>query len=193
MGENTEGAKGMIRKLSISILVFLVFLYPQISFSGNEHKPNLEILNIVRPSIVEIPKKMAQVVEIGKSLKPIMMNRDNFQNNFENNPASFLMMSDEVGVRNLYAHVVTLLFIATWLSETTDYGNSPELEAIICQLKIDDYYFDYVISVLREAYGHINNQAALHLLDKLKDNYISTRNDISRCVEQLEALKQAHK
>jgi len=183
----------MIKKLLISIFVFIVFLYPQLSFSSNEHKPNIEILNIVRASIVEIPKRVAQVEEIGKSLRPIMMNRDNFENNFENNPAAFSMMSDTIGVRNLYSHVHTLLFLATWLPETTDYDNSLELAAIICQLKLDDHYFDYVISVLREAYGQINNQAALHLLDKLKDNYISTRNDISQCVEQLETLKHTEK
>lgn len=185
-----------MKKASISILliVVMVFLYPQISFSGNEHKPNLEIFHIVMPSVVEISKKLAQLEEIQKSLDQIVKNRDNFEDTFANNPAAFFsMLSSQIGVRSLYSHVCTLLLVATGLPENTDYDNSFELNTIIYQLKLDDHYFEYVIGMLREAYGYINNKAALHLLDKLKDNYISTRHTIRECVEQLEALKQAHK
>ena len=185
-----------MRKASISILliVVIVFLYPQMSFSGNEHKPNSGIFHIVGPSVVEISKKLAQLEEIQKSLDQIVKNRDDFENTFENNPSGFFSMwSNQIGVRNLYAHVCTLFLVATGLPETTDYDNFSELNMIIYQLKLDNHYFDYVIRVLREAYGYINNKAVLHLLDKLKDNYISTRHTIRECVEQLEALKQARK
>ena len=184
----------MIKKLFISILVFIVFLYPQILLGDCKPKFNSEILNIVMPYTQIISENNDRLEEIKKSLRSLMpRNEDKPSISLETLMSMNVIIANLVSMTNLYSHDCELILLCTLLPENTDYNKSCTIQITIERLKTDDSYFEYVINVLREAYGSFNKKASLHLLDKLKDNYISTRNAISRCVERLEALKQAHK
>ena len=102
-----------------------------------------------------------------------------------------LLIAHINSVKRICQHDSAELLLCSMLPD--NYNISNQLKIVAEQLKLDINFFDYVTETVRLSYTSFDNNAVLHIIDQLKENYNSTKKALTHCAEQLETLEQTYK